>query len=45
MSTLMRPFFFLKQLQENYLAEKKNFYFAFVILEKTFDRVLSDVVW
>ena len=37
--------FVLRQLQEKYLAKKKNLYFAFVDLEKAFDRVPRDVVW
>ena len=36
--------FVLRQLQEKYLAKKKNLYFAFVDLEKAFDRVPRDVV-
>ena len=34
----------LKQLQEKFLAKNKNFYFAFVDLEKALDQVLRDVV-
>ena len=34
----------LKQSQEKFLAKNKNFYFAFVDLEKAFDQVLRDVV-
>ena len=34
----------MRQLQEKYLARKKNLYFKFVNLEKAFDRVQSDVV-
>ncbi len=37
--------FILRQLQEKYLAKKKNLYFAFVDLEKAFDRVPRDVLW
>ena len=37
--------FILRQLQEKYLAKRKNLYFAFVDLEKAFDRVPRDVVW
>ena len=37
--------FILRQLQEKYLARKRNLYFAFVDLEKAFDRVPRDVVW
>ena len=32
------PFFHLRELQEKYLAKKKNLYFAFVDLKKAFDR-------
>ena len=31
-------FFHLRELQEKYLAKKKNLYFAFVDLKKAFDR-------
>ena len=34
----------MRQLQEKYLARKKNLYFKFVNLEKAFDRVQRDVV-
>ena len=34
----------MRQLQEKYLARKKNLYFKFVNLEKAFDRVHRDVV-
>ena len=37
--------FILRQLQEKYLSRNKNLYFAFVDLEKAFDRVPRDVVW
>ena len=37
--------FILRQLQEKYLAKRKNLYFAFVDLEKAFDRVPREVVW
>ena len=37
--------FILRQLQEKYLAKKKNMYFAFVDLEKAFDLVPRDVIW
>ena len=37
--------FILRQLQEKYLARKRNLYFAFVDLEKAFDRLPRDVVW
>ena len=35
--------FILKQLQEKYLAKKKNLQFSFPDLEKTFDRVPKDL--
>ena len=37
--------FILRQLQEKYLHKKKNIYFAFVDLEKAFDRVPQTVLW
>lgn len=37
--------FILKQLQEKYLAKKKNLQFSFPDLEKTFDRVPKDGLW
>ena len=37
--------FILRQLQEKYLGKKKNLYFAFVDLEKAFDRVPRSVLW
>ena len=37
--------FILRQLQEKYLGKKKNLYFAFVDLEKAFDRVPRKVLW
>ena len=36
--------FIATQLQEKYLGKKKNLYFAFVDLEKAFDRVPRDIV-
>ena len=35
--------FILRQLQEKYLRKKKNIYFAFVDLEKAFNRVPSRI--
>ena len=37
--------FILRQLQEKYLAKSKVLYFAFVDLEKAFDRVPRKVIW
>ena len=37
--------FILRQLQEKFLGKKKNLYFAFVDLEKAFDRVPRSVLW
>ena len=36
--------FILRQLQEKYLAKNRKLYFAFVDLEKAFDRVLRKVI-
>ena len=37
--------FIVRQIQEKYLAQKKDLWIAFVDLEKAFDRVPSDVLW
>ena len=37
--------FIVRQLQEKYLAKKKELWTAFVDLEKAFDRVPREVVW
>ena len=37
--------FIFRQLQEKYLEKKKNIYFAFVNLEKAFDRVPCRILW
>ena len=37
--------FILRQMQEKYIAKDKVLYFAFVDLEKAFDRVPCEVVW
>ena len=37
--------FILRQMQEKYIAKNKKLYFAFVDLEKAFDRVPREVVW
>ena len=36
--------FIARQLQEKYLGKKKNLYFAFVDLERAFNRVPRDIV-
>ena len=37
--------FIPRQLQEKYSAKSKNLFFAFVDLEKPFDRVPRKVIW
>ena len=37
--------FILRQLQEKYIGKHKPLYFAFVDLEKAFDRVPRKVLW
>lgn len=37
--------FISRQLQEKFFAKNKNLYFAFVNLEKAFDRVPRQVLW
>ena len=37
--------FILRQLQEKYIGKHKPLYFAFVDLEKAFDRVPRQVLW
>ena len=39
------PFFVVRQIQEQFLAKKRELCLAFVDLEKAFDRVPRDVVW
>ena len=41
---ITKAIFILRQLQKKYLAKKKHLYFAFIDLEKAFDRVSRDVV-
>ena len=38
------PIFILRKMQEKYLGKNKKLYFAFVDLEKAFDRVPREVV-
>ena len=40
-----RGTFILRQLQEKHLAKNKTLYFAFIDLEKAFDRVPRRVIW
>ena len=37
--------FIVRQLQENFLGKKSHLYFAFIDLEKAFDRVPRKVLW
>ena len=37
--------FIVRQLDEKFLDKNKNFYFAFIDLEKAFDRVPRKVIW
>ena len=37
--------FILRQLQEKFLEKKLQLYFAFIDLEKAFDRVPREVIW
>src|SRR5208282_2195717 len=37
--------FIVRQIQEKYLAQKKDLWIAFVDLEKAFDRVPREVLW
>jgi len=35
----------VRQIQEKFLAQKKDLWMAFVDVEKTFNRVPRDVLW
>jgi hypothetical protein len=37
--------FILRQIQEKYIAKNRSIFFAFVDLEKAFDRVPREVLW
>ena len=37
--------FIVREMQEKYLAKKKDLWMAFVDLEKAFDRMTREVVW
>ena len=37
--------FIIRQVQEAYIRKNRNLFFAFVVLEKTFDRVTRKVLW
>ena len=37
--------FTVRQIQEGYIRKNRNFYFAFVDLEKAFDRIPKKVLW
>ena len=37
--------FIVRQIQEAYIRKNQNLYFAFVDLEKAFDRVPRKVLW
>ena len=41
----MTEIFIVRQLQEKYLAAKKDLWMAFVDFEKAFHRVARDVLW
>ena len=37
--------YILREIQEKYIRKIRNLYFAFVDLEKAFDRVLRKILW
>ena len=41
----LHAIFILRQLRQKHIAKKKNLYFAFVDLEKAFNRMPRDVLW
>ena len=41
----MDAIFIVRQIQEKYLAKKKDLWIAFIDLEKAFDQVPREVVW
>ena len=44
-SSKTEAIFVSRQIQEKYIGKNHNLYFAFVDLEKAFDRVTKKVLW